>query len=212
MTQVPLCGTFFTQMHQHVRHSRTYRADMPTKQHSQSSIAYARSLLELANERNEAEPINADLQALREAIESDPAFKDFLANPSVSAGDRARVLKSTLEGRASQLLRNFVGVLAANGRLRILADTAAAYDDLLGEQLGKIEVDVIVAQRLTGDQLEQVRQKVSAALNKDAVVHQYVDDSIIGGLILRVQDQLIDASVRHQLDAMRQKLNAAKQK
>jgi F-type H+-transporting ATPase subunit delta len=183
---------------------------MATKQHSQSAVTYARSLLELANERNEAEAINADLQALREAIESDRSFQEFLSNPSVSVSDRARVIKQTLEGRTSQLLRNFVGVLAANGRLGLLAEAAAAYDELLGEQLGKIEVDVIVAQRLTGDQLEQVRQKVSQALKKDAVVHQYVDESIIGGLILRVQDKLIDASVKHQLDAMRDKLKAAK--
>ena len=182
---------------------------MATKQHSASAVAYARSLLELANERNEAEPINADLQALREAIESDPTFQEFLSNPSVSTGDRARVIKHTLEGRASQLLRNFVGVLAANGRLGLLAEAAAAYEDLLGEQLGKIEVDVIVAQRLTPDQLEQVRQKVGAALKKDAVIHQYVDESIIGGLILRVQDQLIDASVKRQLEAIKQKLMAA---
>ena len=183
---------------------------MATKQHSQSAIAYGRSLLELANERGEAESINADLQALREAIDSDPTFNEFLSNPSVSTGDRARVIKQTLEGRASQLLRNFVGVLAANGRLGLLTQAAAAYDDLLGEQLGKVEVDVIVAQRLTPDQLEQVRQKVGAALKKDAVVHQYVDESIIGGLILRVQDQLIDASVKHQLEAMKHKLmNAA---
>ena len=154
-----------------------------------------------------AEP--RDLQALREAIESDPTFKEFLSNPSVSTGDRARVLKSTLEGRASQLLRNFVGVLAANGRLGLLTQAAEAYDGLLGEQLGKVEVDVIVAQRLTPEQLEKVRQKVSTALKKDAVIHQYVDDSIIGGLILRVQDQLIDASVKHQLEALKQKLMSA---
>ena len=181
-------------------------------QYSASALAYAKSLLELANERNEAESINADLQALHEALESDPAFNEFLANPSVSTGDRAKVLKHTLEGRSSQLLRNFVGVLGANGRLGLLSEAAEAYDHLLGEQLGKIEVDVIVAQRLAPDQLEQVRQKVSAALRKDAVLHQYVDESIIGGLILRVQDQLIDGSVKHQLEAMRQKLKAASPK
>ena len=69
-------------------------------------------------------------------------------------------------------------------------------------------MDVTVAQKLTPDQLEQVRQKVSAALNKDAVVHQYVDDSIIGGLILRVQDKLIDASVKTQIQKLREQLLA----
>jgi F-type H+-transporting ATPase subunit delta len=51
-----------------------------------------------------------------------------------------------------------------------------------------------------------VKQRVSAALKKDAVIHQYVDESIIGGMLLRVQDQLIDASVKSQLQAIKQKL------
>jgi F-type H+-transporting ATPase subunit delta len=81
-----------------------------------------------------------------------------------------------------------------------------AFNDLLEEQLGNVEVDVTVAQRLDAGQLEQVRQRVSQALGRAAVVHQYVDESIIGGLVLRVQDKLIDASVRFQLDQMRRRL------
>jgi F-type H+-transporting ATPase subunit delta len=90
-----------------------------------------------------------------------------------------------------------------------IEEIARAYDELLDERLGKIEVDVTVAQRLGPDQLEQVRRSVSAALKKDAVVHQYVDESIIGGLVLRVQDRLIDASVRAQLEGMRRRMLGA---
>ncbi len=179
-------------------------------QHSQTAVAYAKSLLELANASNQAKPMNADLQALREAMDSDPSFAQFFRNPSISDADRLAVLTKSLSGvGGSQLLTNFLGVLGQHGRLGTLADVAGAYDDLLGEQLGKIEVDVTVAQRLTPNQLEQVRQKVSQALKKDTVIHQYVDESIIGGLILRVQDQLIDASVKHQLRAMREQLLSA---
>jgi len=180
-------------------------------QHSPTVIAYAKSLLELANEQNQAEAINNDLAALGEALGSDPSFGHFLRSPSVSDSDRLNVLKKATGG-ASPLLNNFLGVLAAHGRLGILPDVAEAYDELLGEQLGKIEVDVTVAQKLSPEQLEQARQKVSQALKKDAVIHQYVDDSIVGGLILRVQDQLIDASVRSQLRAMREQLLAARPK
>lgn len=178
-------------------------------QHSPTVIAYARSLLELANEQNQAEPINRDLGALAEALESDDSFDHFLRSPSISDTDRLDVLKKAIGGGASPLLGNFLGVLGSHGRLALLPKIADAYDELLGQQLGKIEVDVTVAQKLSPEQLEQVRAKVSQALKKDAVVHQYVDDSIVGGMILRVQDQLIDASVRTQLRAMREQLLAA---
>src|SRR5439155_23633582 len=106
---------------------------------------------------------------------------------------------------------NFLGVLNEKGRLKLFVQIADAYDALLDEQFGKIEVDVTVAQKLSNDQLEEVRKRVSTALKKDAVVHQYVDESIIGGLILRVQDKLIDASVKTQIAALREQLLSARE-
>jgi F-type H+-transporting ATPase subunit delta len=110
----------------------------------------------------------------------------------------------------STLLANFLGVVNRKGRLRLLRQIASAYQELLEEQLGKIEVDVIVAEKLSADQIEQVRGRVSAALKRDAVVHQYVDPAIIGGLVIRVEDRLLDASVRAQLRAIRRQLLAAR--
>jgi F-type H+-transporting ATPase subunit delta len=107
---------------------------------------------------------------------------------------------------------DFLLLLNSKRRLAIFQEIAAAYDDLLEDQLGKVEVDVIVAHRLSADELEQVRQRVSGVLKKDAVVHQYVDESIIGGLIIKVQDQVIDASVKSQLEAMRRQMLAARSK
>jgi F-type H+-transporting ATPase subunit delta len=115
-------------------------------------------------------------------------------------------------GKVSPLMMNFLGLLNSKRRLGILHGITHAYEDLLDEQLGKIEVDVTVAQRLSPDQLEQVRQRVSQALGKTAVIHQYVDESIIGGLILRVEDRMINASVKYQLEAMRQQLLASRSK
>ena len=103
-------------------------------------------------------------------------------------------------------MMNFLGLLNSKNRLNILSEVIEAYDHLLDEERGIVEVDVTVAQRLTPEQLETVRERVGTALKRNAVVHQYVDESIIGGLVLRVQDKLIDASVRNQLEMMRRQL------
>jgi len=70
-------------------------------------------------------------------------------------------------------------------------------------------VDLTVAQPLSREQLEQARQRISTALGRDAVMHPYVDENIIGGVIIRVGDKLIDASVKQQLAAIREQLLAA---
>ena len=177
-----------------------------------TAVAYARSILELANERQQAAEFGQELAAIGDLLRQNPAFGAFLADPGVPASDRTAALDKLFRGRVSPLVMNLLGVLNTRGRLNLLGAVADAYADLLDEQLGNVEVDVTVAQRLDPDQLEQVRQRVSAALGKNAVVHQYVDENIIGGLVLRVEDRLIDASVRYQLEAMRERMLAARRK
>lgn len=174
------------------------------------ATAYARSILDLANERGHAEAVGHELEELTTIIQSDRSFENFLANPAIGEIEHGRVIEKAFRGRVSDLVFNFLRVLNRNRRLGLLQQIANAYADQLEDLLGKIEVDVFVAQRLTRDQLEQVRQSVSAVLKKDAVIHQYVDESIIGGLVIRVEDRLMDASVRAQLRAVRRKLLAAR--
>jgi F-type H+-transporting ATPase subunit delta len=172
--------------------------------------AYAQSLLELANEQKQAPQIGEELGQLRQIVDENRTFRLFLADPAIGVWERGEVLKRVFgEGKVSPLLYNFLRVLNAHGRLRGLGEIIDAYDDLLDAQLGKIEVDVTVAQKLTPQQLEQVRDRVSAALKKQAVVHQYVDPNLIGGMVVRVQDKLIDASVRTQLAALRRQMVAS---
>jgi F-type H+-transporting ATPase subunit delta len=177
---------------------------------SPTAVTYARSLLELAQERNVTEPIGQELEQITQVLESNPTFREFLKDPGIGTEERTGVLDRVLQSRVNPLLGNFLGVLNLHGRLGLLEQIAAAYGDLLEELHGKVEVDVTVAQRLTADELEQVRQRVGSALKKDAVVHQYVDESIVGGLVLRVGDKLIDASVRSQLETMRRQFLAAR--
>jgi len=176
------------------------------------ATAYARSLLELAAGKNQSKEMGQELQDLLKVVDSDPAFGNFMANPAISEINREQIINKVFRGRVSDLLLRFLLVANRKGRLGHLKQISAAYDELLEEQMGIIEVDVYVAQRLTSDQLDQVRQKVGAALKREAVVHQYVDESLIGGILVRVEDRLLDASVRAQLRAVRRQLLAARPK
>jgi F-type H+-transporting ATPase subunit delta len=174
------------------------------------AVAYAQALLDLANESKSAAAIGAELRDLRQIIDANPDFAQLLADPAIGREERGQLIHRIFDGRASELMLHFLGLVNEKGRLALLAGISGAYDELLDQQQGIVEVDVTVAQRISAEQLETVRAKVSAALKRDAVVHQYVDEQIIGGLVLRVQDQLIDGSVRAQLLLMRQKLLGAR--
>ena len=177
-----------------------------------SAKAYARSLLDLANDQQIAWEIAGELTQTREILDADPGFEQFLANPSIGPSARLPVLGRAFEGQVQPLYWNFLRLLNEKGRLSLIREIEEAYSDMIDEQFGKVEVDVTVAQRLSDEELENVRRTVSETLKRDAVVHQYVDESIIGGLILRVQDKLIDTSVRAQLAAIRQQMLSGKPK
>lgn len=175
------------------------------------AVAYARSVLELANAQNQAREIGQELEELVKIVDSDPSFANFLASPAIGEEERGRVVEKVFgEGRVSPLVFNFLGVANRKGRLGMLRQIAIAYADLLEEQMGIVEVDVTVAHRLTPEQADEVRRRVGEALKREVVLHQYIDESLIGGLLIRVGDRLLDASVRAQLQAVRRKLLSAK--
>jgi F-type H+-transporting ATPase subunit delta len=176
---------------------------------SPTAQAYAQSLLELANEANVAAQIAQELDGLRQILRDNPSFKLYLSDPGIGADERREAMDRIFRNNVSQLALNFLGVINSHGRLNLLEQIIDSFEDLLEEQLGKIEVDLYVAKKLGPEQLENVRQRVSAALKKDAVVHQYEDPSVIGGLVLRVGDKMIDASTRYQLRALKEKLMTA---
>jgi F-type H+-transporting ATPase subunit delta len=173
---------------------------------SLTAFTYAQSILELANEQKQAEAIGQELAALKQIIDQNPTIREVFTNPAISADERDQLLQRVFKNKIAPLLFNTLGVLNQHNRLGLISQIAQAYEDLLEKQLGKVEVDLTVAQKLDQNQLDEAKRRISEALGRDAIVHLYVDDGIIGGMIMRVGDKLIDSSVRYQLAAMKKQL------
>jgi F-type H+-transporting ATPase subunit delta len=195
-----------------IRHPASGIILMASSTNSPAATAYAKSLLDLANGQSVAWEVASDLTGIRSALDADPSLEQFFANPSVSPTAREPLLAKAFEGRVQPLVWNFVRLVNQKGRLGLLRQIEATYKTLIDEQFGKIEVEVTTAQPLDEAALEEVRRAVGESLKRDATVKPKVDESIIGGLIVRVQDKLIDASVRAQLAALKQQMLAARPK
>lgn len=175
-------------------------------QHDALAMTYARSLFQLAEEaggRAKVEEIGDELEQLVELMRGNRGFRDLLASPIIDRARRRESLRAMFNGRITDLMLRFLMVLNDKGRLNKLEPFAAAFDHLVQEHFGRVEVDVITAAPIGAEAQRTVRERVQKALNREPVLHLYTDPKMIGGVKLRIGDQLIDGSVETQLRKMK---------
>src|SRR5262245_60863478 len=96
---------------------------------SPAAVAYAQSLLDLANEQKQAESVGQELAALGQIADENPQFREVLSNPAISTGERAQLLDKVFRGKVSTLVFNTLGVLNRNNRQGLLSQIARAYSE-----------------------------------------------------------------------------------
>lgn len=179
-----------------------------TKNIDEIASVYAQSLLEVCDKSGGnavAEACSSELRELAEIIRSNKRFGEFLKTPIVGNDKRKVALDRIVKGRVSDLVYRFTMVLANHGRAGRIADVADAFDALMQDRLGRVEVDMFTVDgKASEDVIATVKARVRDAFKKDAVLHQYSDPAMIGGVKLRIGDQLIDGSVATQLRNMRE--------
>ena len=167
---------------------------------------YAEALLALATKANAAEEWGGIVHALAGAIESDITLRRFLEAPQVSGAQKKAILAKGLEGRVPPLFVKFVQKLVSNRRQLLIPDIATAYTDLLDSAAGRVHARVTVSHALPDAEREAIAAQLSRVLGKVVVPHVNVNPQILGGVIVRVGDTVMDGSVRRRLGAVRARM------
>lgn len=172
------------------------------------STIYARSLYELAEGAgaDKVKEIAEELADIVELTRGDQTFGEFLQSPIIARDKRRQSLQLIFGDRVTDLTLRFLLVLNDKGRLPHLLSIVAAYDAMVDEAHGRIEVDMWTAAPMGDEQLETVTARIREALGKDPILHAYTDEAMMGGIKLRIGDQLVDGSIATRLRRMRQGL------
>src|SRR5436305_12157465 len=109
-------------------------------QASPIAVIYARSLLELANERGSAAEAGEEMKAIGQLMAENPHFKEMLSNPAINQAQRIELIDKLFKGRASELVYNLIRIANSKGRAGILDEITSTYLKLLDEQLGNVDV------------------------------------------------------------------------
>ncbi|WP_299115528.1 ATP synthase F1 subunit delta [uncultured Winogradskyella sp.] len=169
---------------------------------SRAAIRYAKAVLSLATDQKSAEAVNSDMKSITSAIAQSEDLNQMLQSPVVRSSDKKAVLTSVFEN-ANVTTINLIDTLISNKRLVLLNDVAASYTQLYDQMRGTQVATVTTAVPLTADLKTKVLAKVKELTGKEAEVENIIDESILGGFILRVGDIQYNASIANKLDKLK---------
>lgn len=169
---------------------------------------YAKALFGLAKERGQVEPVGRELASVVDVLRGAPALREVFARPWVTAAAR-RALATEIGQRlgVSALVRDFLGLAAAQGRADHLELIAEAYRDLTDDDLGRVRVRVRTPAPLTSDTRADLVGRLERALGgRQVVLDEAVDSTLLGGFVAESGSMILDGSLEGQLHRMRERL------
>ena len=179
---------------------------MPAR--SPSARRYAEAIFDIATENDSFVQWSGDLQTIADFVgEADVA--GLLANSRVPRAQKLRLLEAGLKGNISPLAMNLVRILDERSKLAIARDIQITFQEKFDESRGIAHAVVTTAVALSDDERNAIGARLSEITGKQVDVTPVVDEAIIGGLIARIGDQLIDGSTRTRLRALKRELGSA---
>jgi F-type H+-transporting ATPase subunit delta len=167
---------------------------------------YAQAVFELAKDTGKLGQWSDSLSTLS-AIAAEDQVKGLIANPNVDSEQLAELLVTIAKDKLDQESQNFVKVLAENGRLTVITEISESFEALKAEAEKTVKAEVISAFKVGAEQKKKLEDALQKRLGCDVEVSTTVDKSIVGGVIVRAGDLIIDGSVTGQLDRLASELS-----
>lgn len=171
------------------------------------SRRYARALFSMGVDRGTFEQLGKELEAFSDLWSGSAELRQAMENPVFKVSEKRAVLQNILPRVApTSEVQKFILLLLERRRLQGVAAISRAYRELADAHTGRVRAHVTSAQPLAAAELERVRQSLAKRTGKQVILESSVDPALIGGLVARVGDLVLDGSVRTQLGTLRDKL------
>jgi F-type H+-transporting ATPase subunit delta len=171
---------------------------------------YAETLLELAQRSGDLRVWGDMLDQIADAMETDRRLRVFLESPRVSAQRKNEVMQKAYGAQLPRNFLRFLQALVTHRRQMLIPQIAHAYHDLVDQVEGRVHASVTVAREAEEADRQLVVAQLSRILGKEVVPHFHVNPSILGGVVVRVGDTVLDGSVRRRLATLRARMLAAR--
>lgn len=170
---------------------------------------YGAAIFELAKEKDAVIDMETEIIAVSESFK-DLGLEEFLGHPKVSMAEKIKVLESSLTGKVSHDLLGLLVLVVRKGRYYYVDEIFEEALDLIDAYRGRVKAYIGSADELTVDQKSKIVHQLAAESHKTIIPIYEVDPSLIGGLVLRIGDRIVDNSIKGHMHSMSRKMLATK--
>jgi ATP synthase F1 delta subunit len=163
---------------------------------------YGRSLFEVARERDKLDLIREQLGQVADAIAGHRELQMYFFSPYFSTEEKQEALARVIEG-GDEILMNFLKLLVENHRMPVLFRIRAHYERLWDEERRTLPVEITSAVELDEETTESLGRTIGERAGRNVALSTRVDPDILGGIVVRVGNSILDASIRNRLEQLR---------
>ena len=168
---------------------------------------YAEALFQVGEETSSTTKLYEELNAVVDILKSNKDFFNVLKSPLVSKGEKRDLVEKVLGGQLSSNLNNFLKIIIDKDRVSAIEAILKSYKSLLNDKNNVVEGIAITAVAMTKDEIKELEAKLSSKYNKNVTLKNKVDESVLGGVLVRLGNEEIDGTVKTRLAKMKEQLS-----
>ena len=169
------------------------------------SSRYASALMQLAEEKNSVDAVSSDMDLVFQTLSSSKELKSVLKSPIIKEQQKLDILSDIFSEKVSSVSFNFIKFIVDKNREDILHSIVRSYIKLRDRKMGFINVEVTSAVDFSDEQVQKLKAKIEEITGKTARFSFKINESVIGGFVVKVDDTIFDASVKRQLELLKNK-------
>ncbi len=167
---------------------------------------YAKALFELASSQNQIDKIQDDLKLIDQTLKQYPDFSNLLFQPIIASSDKKEMFSKIFTDKLSNFTANFVNLLIDKKREALIEEISDLYISMVNSLHSKVVAKVYTAVEFEGNELSFLQTRLESYLDKKVDMETYVDKNIVGGVLIKIGDRVIDGTVKTRLENMSKSL------
>jgi len=189
------------------------RVDVSESASISSGIAsrYATAVFDLSKDAKGLKGLETDINALSDALAGSDDLSDLISSPLYSRDQQGAAIGAVAKKmKLSKTMTNTLALMASKRRLFVVPQMIASLNAKISEEKGEVTADVVSAKALTKAQSDKLAKSLSASIGSDVKINATVDETLIGGLVVKVGSKMIDTSIKSKLNALQNTMKEAR--